>query len=214
MSAFVLPNALSTFYGSSSDTLGDLVSLERVVPDPEFEAATALQRLLGIISPENEPRPIKKQKLAPPRLVDEANVLFNLSKMHTADPKIIEQQMASLLQAFNTIPPVFISKPTKPIEDDDAKTSRYSAFRKASNCPYCKDIGENCGKVAAKCPNRPCNNCNRRHRLNRCRKIGCKHCPGDHLSSKCPVKIKQWTQASAARRRDQRLSEKKNAGEN
>ncbi|GBG30693.1 Hypothetical Protein FCC1311_069132 [Hondaea fermentalgiana] len=80
--------------------------------------------------------------------------------------------------------------------------SRYSAFRKASCCPFCKDIGLNCGKVAAKCPNRPCNRCGRRHRLNRCRKIGCKHCPGDHLSSKCPIKIKQWARASVARRRE------------
>lgn len=83
--------------------------------------------------------------------------------------------------------------------------SRYSAYRKNSVCGFCAELGINCGKVAAKCPNRPCNQCGRRHRLNRCRKIGCKHCPGDHLSSKCPIKIKQWARASVARRRERNL---------
>jgi len=68
--------------------------------------------------------------------------------------------------------------------------SRYSAFRKASSCPFCKEIGLNCGKVAAKCPNRPCNQCGRRHRLNRCRKMCCKACGSqDHSTGKCPTKL-------------------------
>lgn len=84
--------------------------------------------------------------------------------------------------------------------------SRYSAFRKASTCPFCAQIGVNCGRVAAKCPNRPCNKCGRRHRLNRCKRTHCKHClKEDHLSSKCPVKLREWARASVARRREQRL---------
>ena len=47
---------------------------------------------------------------------------------------------------------------------------RYSAYRKASICPFCVQLGLNCGRVAAKCPNRPCSKCNRRHRLNRCKR--------------------------------------------
>jgi len=86
--------------------------------------------------------------------------------------------------------------------------SRYSAFRKASTCPFCAEIGQNCGKVAAKCPNRPCSKCSRRHRLNRCKRTHCKHClREDHLSSKCPIKLREWSRAAVERRRDQRRKE-------
>ncbi len=102
-----------------------------------------------------------------------------------------------------------------PAEDENDETdeggakSRYSAFRKASTCPFCREVGVNCGKVAAKCPNRPCNKCDRRHRLNRCKRVHCKHCfKEDHLSSKCPVKLREWSRASVERRREQRAREK------
>lgn len=46
---------------------------------------------------------------------------------------------------------------------------QFTIRRKRSTCHYCMEIGQNCGIVAGKCPNRPCDKCNSRHRHGRCR---------------------------------------------
>jgi len=46
----------------------------------------------------------------------------------------------------------------------------YTMLRKRSTCHFCYSLGENCGLVAGKCPNRPCDSCNGRHRHGRCKK--------------------------------------------
>eukprot|EP00516_Mucochytrium_quahogii_P009809 CAMPEP_0203774244 /NCGR_PEP_ID=MMETSP0099_2-20121227/5182_1 /ASSEMBLY_ACC=CAM_ASM_000209 /TAXON_ID=96639 /ORGANISM=" , Strain NY0313808BC1" /LENGTH=260 /DNA_ID=CAMNT_0050672317 /DNA_START=818 /DNA_END=1601 /DNA_ORIENTATION=+ len=60
----------------------------------------------------------------------------------------------------------------KPVKKRPLKKQKVSstAQRRKSNCHYCEPLGENCGLVAGKCPNRPCDICNDRHRLGRCRK--------------------------------------------
>jgi hypothetical protein len=55
-------------------------------------------------------------------------------------------------------------------DSPNGKNSRqYTMLRKRSACHYCSEIGQNCGLVAGKCPNRPCKTCQGRHRHGRCR---------------------------------------------
>mmetsp|Transcript_7659 Transcript_7659/g.14051 ORF Transcript_7659/g.14051 Transcript_7659/m.14051 type:complete len:566 (+) Transcript_7659:3-1700(+) len=52
----------------------------------------------------------------------------------------------------------------------DQPKTQSTARRRRSSCHYCRVLNQNCGLVAGKCPNRPCDICNGRHRLGRCKK--------------------------------------------
>merc|ERR1712032_676732 len=66
-------------------------------------------------------------------------------------------------------PKVKKKHPHLPGVSQERQNRQYTMLRKRSACHFCSEIGENCGLVAGKCPNRPCTNCGGRHRHGRCR---------------------------------------------
>lgn len=62
------------------------------------------------------------------------------------------------------------SSPSPNVRNQRTQRGHSTAWRRKSKCHYCEPLGQNCGLVAGKCPNRPCNRCNQRHRLGRCRR--------------------------------------------